>query len=436
MLRAAAAGGGGEPRGPFKEDWNPLLYGTDVARAASEHKSTPALSVIVFVSSDAPVDRGRLTDVLERGADHGVHAVFVSPTVESLPAVCRSYVDVTAGLEDAQVGLVRNGENYEHVRVEGVSNAVHGDAGATPRSGGGCEHRGARLVRHPDVGDVPAAGRPRHRGGSSGRHRALAAEQHHRRPIVGSAAAPEEGGHASGDHRTGTEQRDGPRPAHAGAARPRRRHHRSGQVGVPPGVGARHGSGAQSRPRDVPVRRLQGRFRVRGLRRAAALRGARDRPQPAPGAPRADEPASRTAEPGASAQPQEGEGPARTREASGSGVPAGPRPRDRRVRRAGIRDAGVRRRRRGHRPARPFARHPPDHGHPAPRGRHQRQSAREHESAHRAAHGGRVRLARRGRRRDRGDLPGDGPRPGDRQDRSRATRAVPVRLCGRLDHRG
>ncbi|MET0991026.1 MAG: FtsK/SpoIIIE domain-containing protein [Lacisediminihabitans sp.] len=123
VLRAAAAGGGGEPRGPFKEDWNPLLYGTDVARAASEHKSTPALSVIVFVSSDAPVDRGRLTDVLERGADHGVHAVFVSPTVESLPAVCRSYVDVTAGLEDAQVGLVRNGENYEHVRVEGVSNA-------------------------------------------------------------------------------------------------------------------------------------------------------------------------------------------------------------------------------------------------------------------------------------------------------------------------
>ncbi|WP_314506245.1 FtsK/SpoIIIE domain-containing protein [uncultured Microbacterium sp.] len=123
VLRAEASGGGGEPRGPFKEDWNPLRYGTDVSRAASEHKSTPALSVIVFVSSDAPVDRGRLTDVLERGADHGVHAVFVSPTVESLPAVCRSYIDVTAGLEDARVGLVRSGENFEHVRIEGVSNA-------------------------------------------------------------------------------------------------------------------------------------------------------------------------------------------------------------------------------------------------------------------------------------------------------------------------
>lgn len=113
----------GEPRGPFKEEWNPLLYGTDVSRAAGDHQGTPPLSVIVFVSGDAPVDRGRLTDVLERGADHGVHAVFVSPTVESLPAVCRSYIDVTAGLEDAQVGLVRNGEYFEHVRVEGVSNA-------------------------------------------------------------------------------------------------------------------------------------------------------------------------------------------------------------------------------------------------------------------------------------------------------------------------
>ncbi|WP_194421436.1 FtsK/SpoIIIE domain-containing protein [Microbacterium abyssi] len=124
VQRAGTGGGdGNEPRGPFKDDWNPLLYGTDVARAATDHKKTPEVSVIVFVSSDAPIDRGRLTDVLDRGADHGVHAVFVSPTVESLPAVCRSYIDVTAGLEDAQVGLVRTGDNFEHVRIEGVSNA-------------------------------------------------------------------------------------------------------------------------------------------------------------------------------------------------------------------------------------------------------------------------------------------------------------------------
>ena len=121
VLRAEAGHQEGEPRGPFKEDWHPLLYGTDVARAAGDHKLTPELSVIVLLTSDAPVDRGRLTDVLERGADHGIHALVVSPTVESLPAVCRSYIDVSRGLDDATIGLVRTGQEFQHIAVEGVS---------------------------------------------------------------------------------------------------------------------------------------------------------------------------------------------------------------------------------------------------------------------------------------------------------------------------
>ena len=110
-------------RGPFNEEWNPMLYGTDVEKAASKNDARRRLSVIVFVTSDAPVDRARLTQVLELGAEVGVHAVFVAPTVESLPAVCRSFVDVTRGLEDATIGAVRSGERYEHAKVEGVSNA-------------------------------------------------------------------------------------------------------------------------------------------------------------------------------------------------------------------------------------------------------------------------------------------------------------------------
>ncbi len=123
VRRASGGGREGEPRGPFKDDWNPLLYGTDVARAAEDRVRTPPISVVVFVTGDAPVDRGRLTDVLERGADHGVHAVFISETVESLPAVCRSFIELRNDLADARVGLVRNGEAFEHVAVEGVSNA-------------------------------------------------------------------------------------------------------------------------------------------------------------------------------------------------------------------------------------------------------------------------------------------------------------------------
>lgn len=77
--------------------------------------------MIVLLTSDAPVDRGRLTDVLERGADHGIHALVVSPTVESLPAVCCSYIDVSRGLDDATIGLVRTGQEFQHIAVEGVS---------------------------------------------------------------------------------------------------------------------------------------------------------------------------------------------------------------------------------------------------------------------------------------------------------------------------
>lgn len=110
-------------RGPFKETWNPMTYGTDVNRAAQESDVKTRISVIVMVTNDAPVDRARLTQILELGADVGVHAIFVSPTVESLPAACRSYLDVTAGLNDVTVGLVRSGEQYVHTSVEGVSNA-------------------------------------------------------------------------------------------------------------------------------------------------------------------------------------------------------------------------------------------------------------------------------------------------------------------------
>ncbi len=44
------------------------------------------------MTNDAPVDRARLTQILERGADVGVYALFVAPVVEALPAACRTFV--------------------------------------------------------------------------------------------------------------------------------------------------------------------------------------------------------------------------------------------------------------------------------------------------------------------------------------------------------
>src|SRR5690606_20381188 len=153
-----------------------------------------------------------------------------------------------------------------------------------------------------------------------------------------------------------------------------------------------------------------------------------------PRAPRPDLAARRAALPRAAVQPEEGQGPARAREARRPRGAARAHPRVRRVRGARERRARVRRRRRRHRPARALARHPPHHGDPASRGRHQGQPTREHQPAGRAAHGRRVRLVRRHRCARRGDLrPGD-PGARGRQVRSRAPRALPVGLRGRLDH--
>ncbi|MCZ4068283.1 FtsK/SpoIIIE domain-containing protein [Microbacterium sp. H37-C3] len=121
MRRSKAAAA---PRLPFDDDWDPMRYGTDVRRAAEEATFPGQTAVLVIVTSDAPVDRARLTQVLERGADVGVYGIFVAPVVDALPAVCRTFVDVSAGLGAARVGTVRSGVEYPVTEVEGVSNEL------------------------------------------------------------------------------------------------------------------------------------------------------------------------------------------------------------------------------------------------------------------------------------------------------------------------
>lgn len=107
---------------PFKDDWNPMDFGSDIDRAMSDVTFKGNTAIVLIVAGEPPVDRPRLTQILERGSTVGVFALFVAPTVETLPAACRSFIDVTSGLQDATVGVVRSGETHEHVRVEGVSN--------------------------------------------------------------------------------------------------------------------------------------------------------------------------------------------------------------------------------------------------------------------------------------------------------------------------
>lgn len=110
-------------RGPLRESDTSMELGARVGEASdSPGKIEGDLALVLIASNDAPVDRPRLTQVIERGADAGIYTIFLAPTVESLPAACRTFVDATGGLDRATIGYVRAGERVESVAVEGVSN--------------------------------------------------------------------------------------------------------------------------------------------------------------------------------------------------------------------------------------------------------------------------------------------------------------------------
>ena len=110
--------------GPLRDSETSMVLGSRVGESGTARGALDGdVALLLIVSSDAPVDRPRLTQVIERGPDAGIYTIFVGPTVESLPAACRTFIDATAGMDAARVGYVRAGEDYTDVTVEGVSNA-------------------------------------------------------------------------------------------------------------------------------------------------------------------------------------------------------------------------------------------------------------------------------------------------------------------------
>ncbi|WP_457949848.1 FtsK/SpoIIIE domain-containing protein [Pseudarthrobacter sp. alpha12b] len=89
-----------------------------------EELPAPTLpAVVLVVDHDAPVDRGRLTRLAERGADAGVHVIWCAPSVDRLPAVCRMYVALDGTDSGAVVGQVRLGERTMPVAAEHIDTA-------------------------------------------------------------------------------------------------------------------------------------------------------------------------------------------------------------------------------------------------------------------------------------------------------------------------
>ncbi|WP_024820212.1 FtsK/SpoIIIE domain-containing protein [Arthrobacter sp. 31Y] len=88
----------------------------------NEHEEIPGPvvpAVLVIVEDDAPVDRGRLTRLVERGPDYGVHIMWVAANVQSLPAACRDFLSVD-GDHGTTTGQVRLGRHTYPVSCESL----------------------------------------------------------------------------------------------------------------------------------------------------------------------------------------------------------------------------------------------------------------------------------------------------------------------------
>lgn len=94
--------------------------GDHVGEGGSDSGDTTALpAVLVFISDDAPTDRGRLISLLERSAGRGVFPVWIANWRSRVPAACRTFVEFDE--EGVKVGNVRLGLTTEHVKTEGLT---------------------------------------------------------------------------------------------------------------------------------------------------------------------------------------------------------------------------------------------------------------------------------------------------------------------------
>jgi len=115
VVRSRLARGGVRRRGAIRVVDGALDRGATVGSDADGTRA-PLPALVVVVSDDADVDRGRLTQLAEVGPDAGVYVVWLAPDVEHLPGACRTFL----AFDDdgaASAGLVRLGERVDPVDV-------------------------------------------------------------------------------------------------------------------------------------------------------------------------------------------------------------------------------------------------------------------------------------------------------------------------------
>ena len=115
VIQSRLAKSGVRRRGAMKVDDGALDRGATVGKD-EEGTKAPLPAIVVVITDDADVDRARLTQLAEAGADAGVYPIWLAPSVDRLPGACRTYLEYDA-TGAASVGLVRLGERIDSVDV-------------------------------------------------------------------------------------------------------------------------------------------------------------------------------------------------------------------------------------------------------------------------------------------------------------------------------
>ena len=140
-------------RGAVMEEKSALVAGASAGEGADVATPPPAATpaILLLITDDAPVDRGRLVQLAEKAADAGIYPIWIANEVANLPAVTRTFVETTAIANSGRVGLVRLGSAIMDVTMEPISRdqalrfarrlapvfdmgAVVGDASDIPRT--------------------------------------------------------------------------------------------------------------------------------------------------------------------------------------------------------------------------------------------------------------------------------------------------------------
>ena len=108
-------------------------------------------TILVLVEDDAPLDHSRLVGLAEHGWRFGVYVLWLAHEVTSLPAACRTFVEVGHAHDLGAVGYVHSGTRVDPVALELLQEA---DADRLARILAPIVDRGARID---DDSDLPRA---------------------------------------------------------------------------------------------------------------------------------------------------------------------------------------------------------------------------------------------------------------------------------------